>query len=144
MRPEYALSSIGVNSPSSLTNYNASCSVNSMEFGKRLRAAREYAQLTQQELAEKSGVPQQTISKIERGDQDTSSHTVHLAVACGVRPQWLGMEEGPMTDSYTTDRPRQKAMMILQEIPDYAVDDAIKGLATIVELTKKAADEAKK
>lgn len=115
-----------------------------MEFGKRLRAAREYAQLTQQELAEKSGVPQQTISKIERGDQDTSSHTVHLAVACGVRPQWLGMEEGPMTDSYTTDRPRQKAMMILQEIPDYAVDDAIKGLATIVELTKKAADEAKK
>lgn len=144
MHAEYALSSIDVNSLGSLTNYNGSCSVGYMDFGERLRAARKYAKLTQQELATTSGVPQQTISKIERGDQDTSSHTVHLAVACGVRPQWLAMEEGPMTDTYVTDQPRQKAMMILQEMPDYAVDDAIKGLATIVELTKKAADEAKK
>lgn len=144
MHAEYALSSITVNSLSSLTGYNGSCSVVCMDFGKRLRAARKYAQLTQEELAEKSGVPQQTISKLERGDQDTSSHTVHLAVACGVRPQWLAMEEGPMIDTYESDRPRHTAWKILQEIPDYAIDDAIKGLATIVELTKKAADAAKK
>lgn len=144
MRPEYALSSICVNSLSSLINNNASCSVNYMDFGKRLRTAREHAKLTQQELATASGVPQQTISKIERGDQDTSSYTVHLAVACGVRPEWLAMEDGAMIQTGGGDQRLQTAIMIMQEIPDYAIDDAIKGLTSIVELTKKAADEAKK
>ena len=49
---------------------------------------------------EKSGVKQGTISKIERGDTDSSTFTVQLAIACGVRPEWLAVEDGPMIDEY--------------------------------------------
>lgn len=44
---------------------------------------------SQQELADRSGVPQGTISKIERGDQDSSRYDVHLADALGISPVWL-------------------------------------------------------
>lgn len=71
-----------------------------MEFSERLRHARESAKLTQEQLAQKSGVKQGTISKIERGDADSSTFTVQLAIACGVRPEWLAIEDGPMIDQY--------------------------------------------
>ena len=60
--------------------------------------ARDSAGLTQEKLAEITQVPQQTISKIERGDQETSSYTVQLAIACNVRPQWLALENGDIYD----------------------------------------------
>lgn len=61
----------------------------------RLRAQRVSAKLSQQELADKCGVGQGTISKIERGDQEESVHTPKLAAALGVSALWLATGEGP-------------------------------------------------
>lgn len=64
-------------------------------FGARLRSAREAAGLSQQQLADKCGVGQGSISKIERGDQDKSVHTPELADALGVTARWLATGRGP-------------------------------------------------
>jgi transcriptional regulator with XRE-family HTH domain len=96
MALEYSLSCIDVNTLSCLTENNCRNSLHGMNLGERLKKAREHAGLTQKELEEKSGVLQQMISKIEKGRQDTSAYIVQLAVACGVRPEWLGMGQGEM------------------------------------------------
>jgi len=67
-----------------------------MVFGQRLKKAREYAGLTQEQLAEKSGIDQRTISKIERGDQQGTTAIVDLARACNVDPGWLSSGTGDM------------------------------------------------
>lgn len=67
-----------------------------MALGQRLKAARKHARLTQNELADRSRVSQKTISKIERGDQASSTAVVRLAAACGVRAEWLSDDSGPM------------------------------------------------
>jgi phage repressor protein C with HTH and peptisase S24 domain len=58
-------------------------------YGDRLRAARIHKGYTQTRLEEKSGVKQGTISKIERGEQDSSSFDIPLAMALDVNPAWL-------------------------------------------------------
>lgn len=65
-------------------------------LGNRLSEARKRRNLTQKRLAEISGVPQQTISKIERDDQKSTTQLVELAEALGVTAKWLatGIESG--------------------------------------------------
>lgn len=70
----------------------------STEFGARLRSAREALGLSQQQLADKCGVGQGSISKIERGDQDESRHTVKLASALRVNALWLATGDGPRSE----------------------------------------------
>ena len=65
------------------------------EYGTRLRAARKFAGLTQQELSKKTGIPQSTISTAERIGGG-SAETVTYAQACGVAPNWLANGEGNM------------------------------------------------
>jgi transcriptional regulator with XRE-family HTH domain len=96
MTPEYSLSCIDVNTLSCLTPYNQRNNLHDMTLGERLRRAREHAGLTQKELEEKSGVLQQMISKVENGRQETSAYVVQLAIACGVRPEWLALGQGEM------------------------------------------------
>lgn len=48
-----------------------------------LRAARRKAGFDQEQLAERSGVPQGTISRIERGQTPNSGHALRLARALG-------------------------------------------------------------
>lgn len=72
-----------------------------VKYGERLKKAREHAGLSQPQLAEKSGVNQRTISKLELGNQNASTKTTQLATACGVRVQWLAAEKGPMLDAGT-------------------------------------------
>lgn len=68
-------------------------------LGKRLKYARtEVAGITQQLLADASGVKQQMISKLETGASSETADVVALAIVCGVRPQWLATGKGPMTD----------------------------------------------
>ena len=51
--------------------------------GRMLRDARRRAKLTQRELAAKSGVPQETIARIERGRADPRVTTLdRLLAAC--------------------------------------------------------------
>ena len=60
-----------------------------LEYGDRLRLAREHHNLTQGKLAEISGVGQGTISKIERGDQHSSGYDAELAYILGIEAMWL-------------------------------------------------------
>ena len=51
--------------------------------GRMLREARARAHLTQRQLAEKSGIPQETIARIERGRADPRVNTLdRLLEAC--------------------------------------------------------------
>jgi transcriptional regulator with XRE-family HTH domain len=51
--------------------------------GRMLREARGRARLTQRQLAEKSGIPQETIARIERGRADPRVNTLdQLLEAC--------------------------------------------------------------
>lgn len=68
-----------------------------MNFGTRLRVARTNKGWTQNELAERSGVNQATISKIERGDQEQSVHTPILASTLEVSSLWLATGVGQMS-----------------------------------------------
>jgi transcriptional regulator with XRE-family HTH domain len=76
--------------------YNGFCDAAPMDLSERLKAARSYAELTQVQLAERSGTSQQVISAIERGKAETSGVLPQLAAACGVSALWLATEEGPM------------------------------------------------
>ncbi len=52
--------------------------------GRMLRYARRRAGLTQRQLAEKAGIPQETIARIERGRVDPRVKTLdRLLEACG-------------------------------------------------------------
>lgn len=95
-----------------------------MTYGKRLKTAREHAKLTQPGLAEKSGVSQQTISKIERGKQDGSTYTVQLASACGVRPEWLASETGEMLPAAGRHRVEESGEIYAASLTPGALDVA--------------------
>jgi transcriptional regulator with XRE-family HTH domain len=60
-----------------------------LNYGDRLRIARKHKGLSQNQLAEISGVGQGTISKIERGGQDCSAADIKLALALDISPVWL-------------------------------------------------------
>lgn len=54
-------------------------------FGARIRARRKYSGLTLNELAVRAGISRAALSKIERGEQDTSvSNAMGLSQALGV------------------------------------------------------------
>ena len=56
-----------------------------LENAYAMLKAREAAGLTQRELAEKSGIPQSTIARIERGANTSIVTMVKIANALGVR-----------------------------------------------------------
>lgn len=74
--------------------YSSSVRLMEMSYGQRLAFARKRARLTQKELQQVSGVPQQTISKIERGDQSESSYDSILAFHLGCSAYWLSTGKG--------------------------------------------------
>ena len=110
-----------------------------MKYGERLKLAREHAQLSQSQLGERVGVSQANVSKLELGDGSGSEYTVQFATACGVRPEWLATEQGEMTDGlYVEDTRIKAAILLMQELPDYALDEAIKGITSVSKLSKMA------
>lgn len=109
-----------------------------MTLGERLKAARKHAELTQPQLADKSGVSQQTISNIETGLQDKSTDTVQLAVACGVRPEWLAMEDGEMVDGMVVHDERIKHLArVCMDLSSYDVDRLVQAGDALKELSAK-------
>lgn len=72
-------------------------------LGKRVKAARKYAGLTQIQLADRAGMDQTTISKLEKGHNDKSAFCVRIAVACGVSPVWLETGQGEMLPRQSSD-----------------------------------------
>ena len=78
-----------------------------MNFGERLKLARKRKGLTQKELAEMSGVSQQLIGQIEKGEVKSTGKIVSLAKACSVSPEWLekGAESGVLAESNVRELP---------------------------------------
>jgi DNA-binding XRE family transcriptional regulator len=65
---------------------NIESKVEALSMLYKIREAREKAGFTQKELAEKSGVPQATISKIESGKRNLELNTLNkIAKAMGKR-----------------------------------------------------------
>jgi len=62
----------------------------------RIQLARSNAGLTQKELADKCGISQTAIHKLECGRSLTSRKTVTIALTCGVDPIWLETGRGDM------------------------------------------------
>lgn len=112
-----------------------------MKYGERLKRARLHADLTQKELVDRMGniVSQQNISLLEKGDATGSEFTVQIATVCGVRPEWLATEQGPMVSApYSSNQKITHAMQLMESMPEYALDEAIKSVASIKELIEMA------
>ena len=73
-----------------------------MALKDRFKQAREAAGLRQHELERLTGISQQSLSKIERGDTKRTRHLVAIANALGVRPEWLETGDGPMRSGGAT------------------------------------------
>ena len=72
----------------------------------RLRVSREYAELSQIELASRAGLAKATVSRAESGAREPSRSTVTVwAFACGVDVEWLrnGHKETPPPDGDGVD-----------------------------------------
>lgn len=125
-----------------------------MTYGERLEKAIQAAGLTQAKLAELVGkdpdgnprVTQANISKLITNKKTTGSkHTAKFARVLGVSEDWLAYEEGDMKNGiYVRGDKMKHLLMVAQELPEYAVDDAIKDLDQMAKLIKKATAEAKK
>lgn len=84
--------------------------------GRMLRQARRRAGLTQRELATKSGIPQETIARVERGRADPRVNTLdRLLAACG-----FGLEVLPRL-GIGVDRTQIRALLRLSPSERLAV-----------------------
>lgn len=77
-----------------------------MTLGDRIKLVREEKGITQQQLAEMSGVCQQMISKLETGKANATSDIVKLAYCLEVSPNWL---EGLSKNRSVEPPPARKA-----------------------------------
>jgi SOS-response transcriptional repressor LexA len=89
----------------------------STDFGKRLKAARAHAQLSQEQLAKRIGMAQSTLAAAESTGHG-SRKTPQLAAACGVNAHWLATGEGGMlsTVSPFNSPIRVGAVVVAQEV----------------------------
>lgn len=67
-----------------------------MTLSERLKLARKEKGLSQKALGEIVGISQAAIQKIEVGKAKETTKLTDLAVALGVRPEWLSDGSGPM------------------------------------------------
>ncbi|CAK0751420.1 hypothetical protein CCP3SC15_1780002 [Gammaproteobacteria bacterium] len=65
-------------------------------LGERVVIARKAKGMTQGQVAMAAGMTQTMLSRIERGEAQSTKDIVSLAGALGVRPEWLDREEGEM------------------------------------------------
>lgn len=69
-----------------------------MKYQDRIKLARKHARLTQDELADRVGIKQASISDLERGKSGSSTHNAKIADVCGISPYWLETGKGDMLD----------------------------------------------
>lgn len=82
------------------TSIHAAGAVPEFELKHRVKLAREYAGLSQEELAEETGLSRGGIAKIERGESATRRSSITLiAFATGVDRDWLEYGETPAPDN---------------------------------------------
>ena len=97
-------------------------------LGDRVRFARKQAGLTQKGLADKVGISQTAIYKLERGGSKSSRRTVAIALECGVDPIWLHNGKGEMfvvgTTAEITGESKPYRVPILARIPLVSWEEA--------------------
>ncbi len=76
-----------------------------MKLSNRIRIAREHAGLTQKELADRVGISQTAVHKLECGRSRSSRRTVAIAIACDVDPIWLETGQGSLTGGHGQPMP---------------------------------------
>lgn len=103
-------------------------------FGTRLRLQRKALGLTQEDLAQRSGVKQVSISRIERGDQEQSVHTPRLADALGVSATWLATGQGPrlVTELAAAASVSASAFATLAPDSDVRIAPAFRGRVPVI------------
>lgn len=87
------------NTPCCLTETTLAVTLPAMNLGERVAAARDYAKLTQDQLAKRVGVSQQTIHKLESGKSDGTKAIGEICLVTGVSLPWLVRGEGQMLAS---------------------------------------------
>jgi transcriptional regulator with XRE-family HTH domain len=124
-----------------------------MKFSERLKAAREHAQLTQQQLVDKLGfkpdgkplMSQANLAKMEINPNAKGSiYSISIAKVCGVNPEWLSVEAGKMLSSYDLSPELMAHMQVMQQLPGYARTEVIRDAIKTVELIAKATEDANK
>lgn len=110
-----------------------------MKYGDRLKAARQYAKLSQATLAELVKISQANISKLEVGEATGSEYTVQIAMACNVSPEWLATGVGSMEkNTYELPPVLREHIKVMEQLPDYAQTEVIQTAIKTVELIHKA------
>ncbi len=69
-----------------------------MELKDRIAAARNHAELTQEQLAKAVKLTQQAIARLESGLSKESKRITQIAAACGVNARWLAEGVGDMIE----------------------------------------------
>lgn len=108
------------------------------DFGKRIKAARKHAGLTQVELSKAIDIKQSSLSHLEN-TAFCSTHTTQIAKACKVDPNWLATGEGEMllptedvggssvVTTLSTRAPRGLAVLLVE------LQAIIKGLSPLLQ-----------
>lgn len=88
---------------------------------------------------------QSNISALERDPKTKGSlHTVKLARACGVNPDWLAYEEGDMVAaSYTEDPKARAVLMAMEQMPEYKKDMLVTASHSLAEQPAQSATGTK-
>lgn len=91
-----------------------------------------------------AGCGQGVVSKIERGDQDTSAYVVVLARTCGVSPDWLYDETGPMLIKKRLDqypKPIQHIVQVAENMDPQDQYRAARLIDTLAEPLKNGTEQ---
>lgn len=113
-----------------------------MDYGERLKLARKHAKMTQEGLAEAAEVKQPSISYLENTSNGCtgSEFTARFARILGVSVDWLADEIGEMIPDYyrTTDPKIIAVAKVMEPMPEYGKDAAVKDVAEVAELIAQA------
>lgn len=115
-------------------------------LAERLTEERELTGLTQAELAKKAKCSQATIADIERGRNAESAKLPNISAALNLHSVWLKDGVGPKylnqtiaSDGiYVTNPQLIAALKIMEALPDYALSAAVKDIAEVAELVRRA------
>lgn len=76
-----------------------------MSLAQRIKQSREKADISQRELAKRSGLSQQLISKLENGLVESTTEVFRLAEALRVDPRWLATGKEVAEEANTREGP---------------------------------------
>ncbi|MBF0438608.1 MAG: LexA family transcriptional regulator [Magnetococcales bacterium] len=86
-----------VTMPNPITTSKVKAQSDAHSLGERIQTARKFAGLTQKQIANRVGISQTAVHKLEGGFSRTSKKTVSIALTCGVDPIWLDTGRGEMS-----------------------------------------------